>query len=69
MNQETKNKLPTLRVRFAEQVVPAAVALLYSLGVVYGAGLIPGWGRWFSPSLHYRQQVDALLRGDLYVRA
>lgn len=33
--------------------------------VVLSSGLIDGWGRWYSPSPHYRHQTEALLRGEL----
>jgi hypothetical protein len=39
--------------------------MVYGLGLVLSAGLIPEWGRWFSCNVHYRLQVQALLRGQL----
>lgn len=38
---------------------------MYGLGVVLACGLIPEWGRWYSASLAYRRQVEALMRGSL----
>jgi hypothetical protein len=40
-------------------------AVVYGLGLVLTAGLIPQWGRWHSCSIHHRGQVEALLRGEL----
>ncbi|MEJ5238686.1 MAG: glycosyltransferase family 2 protein [Limisphaera sp.] len=40
-------------------------ALAYGWGLVWATGLVPEWGRWYSASPYYRQQVAAMLRGDL----
>ena len=40
-------------------------ALLYALAFVVGTGVIPGWGEWYSNSLHYRRQTDAFFHGEL----
>ncbi|MGA4579409.1 glycosyltransferase family 2 protein [Limisphaera sp. VF-2] len=40
-------------------------ALVYGWGLVWATGLVPEWGRWYSASPYYRQQVAAMLRGDL----
>jgi hypothetical protein len=47
-----------LWIRLAFGAGFAAILLLSS-------GLIDGWGRWYSPSPHYRHQTDSLLRGEL----
>ena len=41
------------------------LAVVLALGVCVGTGLIAGWGEWYSPSLPYRLQTEALLRGHL----
>lgn len=51
-----------LRKKIRLQVVFATV---YGLGLVVATGLIPAWGRWYSPSPHHRAQVEALLQGRL----
>ncbi len=40
-------------------------AVLYALAFVVGTGVIPGWGEWYSTSLHYRRQTDAFFHGGL----
>jgi hypothetical protein len=40
-------------------------ALLITLNVLVGTGLISDWGRWYSQNRPYQLQVDALLRGEL----
>ena len=42
-------------------------AVVHGLGVLLLAGLIPEWGCWYSPSPHYRREVDAMLQGSLAV--
>ena len=37
----------------------------FALLVVLSSGLIDGWGKWYSPSSHYRRQTESLLRGSL----
>jgi hypothetical protein len=41
------------------------MALAYAWVFCLGTGVIPAWGRWYSPSLHYRRQTDAFFRGEL----
>ncbi len=41
------------------------LATLYSFGLVVATGVIPAWGRWYSPGPHHRAQVEALLQGQL----
>lgn len=41
------------------------LATTYGCGLVVATGVIPAWGRWFSPSPHHRAQVEALLQGKL----
>ena len=40
-------------------------AVIYGLGMVILSGLIPAWGQWYSQSIHYRRQGEALLHGSL----
>jgi hypothetical protein len=42
-----------------------AMAAIVSLNLCIGTGLILGWGKWYSPSLPYRRQTEALLSGQL----
>ncbi len=44
-------------------------AWLYSVTFCVGTGVIPAWGRWYSPDLHYRSQTDAFFRGELSLAA
>ena len=39
--------------------------IAFALVTVLGTGLIGGWGKWYSPSPHYRHQTDSLLQGRL----
>ncbi len=40
-------------------------SLVYAVAMLTGTGIIAEWDRWYSSNPHYRQQVDALLRGEL----
>lgn len=42
-----------------------SVSVLLAVIVCVWTGLIPDWGRWYSPSLPYRLQTEAMLRGSL----
>jgi len=41
------------------------IALLIAVGFLIATGLIPGWKKWYSSSVAYREQTEALLRGSL----
>jgi len=43
------------------------LAVGYAAGLLLATGLVPDWGAWFSTSLPYRMQTEALLKGDLAV--
>ncbi len=49
------------------RLVLAAGSLVYAVAFCTGTGIIPAWGHWYSPSLHYRRQAEALLRGSLCI--
>lgn len=38
-------------------------AVVYAAGLLLATGLVPEWGAWFSTSLPYRAQTEALLAG------
>ena len=40
-------------------------AVVYAAGLLLATGLVTNWGAWYSTSLPYRNQTDALLNGDL----
>lgn len=42
-------------------------AVVYAAGLLLITGLVPDWGAWYSTSLPYRTQTEALLKGDLAV--
>ena len=42
-------------------------AVIYSIGLLLATGLVPYWAAWYSTSLPYRTQTEALLKGDLAV--
>jgi hypothetical protein len=42
-------------------------SVVYAVGVLSLAGLVPGWGRWYSQSPAHRQQTDAFFAGRLAV--
>lgn len=44
-------------------------SIVIALGITAGAGLITGWGRWYSPSLPYRWQTEAILSGRVALSA
>src|SRR5947207_641950 len=39
------------------------LSAVLALNICIGTGLITGWGKWYSPSLPYRKQTEALLAG------
>ena len=41
------------------------IAAATSISFCWGTGLISTWGQWYSPSIAYRRQTDALLSGHL----
>jgi hypothetical protein len=43
------------------------ISFLYAVSFTVGTGVIPAWGRWYSPSLSYRHQVEGLLHGQLAI--
>ena len=45
--------------------VLAYQAVVYGVGIVITAGLVPQWGHWYSQNTHHRTQVDSLLSGSL----
>lgn len=42
-------------------------AVVYAAGLLLATGLVSDWGAWYSTSLPYRTQTEALLKGDLAV--
>lgn len=42
-----------------------SIAILLTLNLLIGTGLIAGWGTWYSASLPYRRQTDSLLSGKI----
>ncbi len=42
-------------------------AVVYAAGLLLATGLVADWGAWYSTSLPYRTQTEALLQGDLAV--
>ncbi len=40
-------------------------AFAYAVFILTSTGIITEWGRWYSSNPHYRQQVEAFLRGEL----
>lgn len=42
-------------------------AVVYAAGLLLATGLVADWGTWYSTSLPYRMQTEALLHGDLAV--
>jgi hypothetical protein len=58
----TKTRINS-NVRFSAFL--AVEAVICSVVLLVGSGIISGWGEWFSTSLHYRSQTDAFLRGEL----
>ena len=42
-------------------------AVVYAAGLLLATGLVADWGAWYSTSLPYRAQTEALLHGDLAV--
>jgi hypothetical protein len=53
----------TWQLRFSLWILAA----LMSFNICVGTGLISDWGKWYSPSLPYREQTDALLAGQLAI--
>jgi len=51
--------------RFFAQCLPACLATVYALTMLWATGLITGWGNWYFPNPHSRRQVDSLLQGKL----
>ncbi|MBE0567603.1 MAG: hypothetical protein IH621_16730, partial [Krumholzibacteria bacterium] len=48
---------------------PLLAAAAYGPVLVAATGLVPAWGRWYTASPFYREQVDALLHGRLALSA
>jgi hypothetical protein len=42
-------------------------AVVYAAGLLLATGLVADWGAWYSTSLPYRTQTEALMKGDLAV--
>jgi hypothetical protein len=40
-------------------------AIIYAAALLFFCGIISSWGKWYSASPYYREQVDAFLHGDL----
>jgi hypothetical protein len=40
-------------------------AIIYAALLLFFCGIISSWGKWYSASPYYREQVDAFLHGDL----
>jgi hypothetical protein len=56
-DSNTADESMTLQLRLWLWFLAAAI----SLSICLGTGLITGWGKWYSPSLPYRKQTEALL--------
>jgi len=50
--------------RFKWDCLFAIQALLYAFGLLFVTGVIPAWGEWYSESMPFRLQTNALLKGD-----
>jgi hypothetical protein len=49
----------------ASKCILIAVSIVVAVNVCVATGLITNWGEWYSPSLAFRHQTDALLSGRL----
>jgi hypothetical protein len=47
------------------RLILAALSIVVAVDALLFTGLIPAWGRWYSPDLVYRRQTEALLDGRL----
>lgn len=47
------------------RLLPVFQAIVYAAGLLFFCGIISSWGKWYSSSPYYRQQVDAFLHDDL----
>lgn len=57
--------MPYEHFRSLTSLVLPCCALMYAFALLFACGVIPGWGRWYSASTPFREQTDALWRGDL----
>ncbi len=56
-----------IRERLGDRALALTVSLLITVGFIELASLIPGAGQWYSTSLDYRLQTEALFAGRLAV--
>jgi hypothetical protein len=47
----------------------AYAALVLSLGITLGTGMIPAWGKWYSREVLFRRQTQAFLAGSVAVNS
>jgi hypothetical protein len=40
-------------------------AVIYAVALLFFCGIVPSFGKWYSASPYYREQVGGLLHGDL----
>src|SRR5579871_4961089 len=52
-------------MRLLSNLALAWLAIILAIWGAVGTNLIGGWGRWYNPSIPYRQQTDALMEGHV----